>query len=1173
MPLPIGLLEWNPATGTRTITEISANGSGDTATNPNYHVYRWNSLDTINLSGTEWQVVSFWDVNENLVLGVRSASPGSISAASWTLYVYDGVAETPEISRTEFDNHNDCNIGLDSNGYIHIAYDHHNNSLNYRRSTAAISSFSGTLTSTLSMVTMQSRVAYPTFFRGPSNELYFIHRNGVVAGSGDGNMYFYVYDTGTQTWSGAAGTSTNGLLINGQGSTPVQSPYWNGPPVFDSNGDMHISWQWRQTGGGGSSNTNISYVKWDGSSFAKTTGSQTVPITYSNCEVANTIAAGSYLSGFGSMVIDSSDNPHIFTGYNSGGFSRIFRTYHNGSSWSATAVTPAKSTVLYHDPVSTNPFTHAAFIESDDTIHLVVNHPTGIGKGQYAYSSNGATWTDPWEFSVLTRQNVLAMDGTKTDMGCSHDRYQLANHGIYQSLVPLSSTASEEIDENDWPYSTGATISKGDSDIYNSFFVIDGAELPAHFWDNVKSDLSDVRLTDQNGMRLPCYVHSYNYGSSQAVIFGAFPDILPTTGVHEVFVHYGNASASAESASHEFGQYACFRPSLYFFAPSGGGNDITSYNQDLTASGAVSEGGASGPFGSLAATTYNGSSQYFSLTSAGLPGSPTDAAVIAWVKSTNTTASQTPIAQTDASSAYVQVAFQGNLASPHTDPIGFYVGPSVASAAFGADGYSANTWYHCGGLQLSTTSRYLVKNGVAGTQVTTSKATPLSSCIVVGAYRGSSVSQYFAGDVSMAQVYVSGSPDVDEVEWQYAQADQATFWGTWSEPASGPPSNSVAPAVTGTEANGKTLTSTSGTWSGSPTYAYQWYTNTAASTSGGTAITGATSSTFVLTDSQDDLYVYCVVTATNGEGSDSEPSNVVGPILGLTVVVKANPIFADAADFQDQTLINEAVGDAGAGEEMPAPSTWETDSPVGDVDWSAFTLAVDAAGINRSNRAGATLISPNYVVLAAHAPGDNTGHTWMTPAGAEVTRTLGSTPDVDYWELGTGDLAVAKLSSPINNITPMPLILDCSKVAGRDALCIEMDRHLNVFTIPTTLDNTDEDCTVSHSRASDGLESGDSGKPCVIIIDDTPVMVITAMYTASPGGQPFTGTGPNASHFIDEIFAITSEDGESPTVWDLRSGDDGAVSGNPGSSPMGQVTSSPTNMPISLLRKYHANAR
>jgi hypothetical protein len=87
-----------------------------------------------------------------------------------------------------------------------------------------------------------------------------------------------------------------------------------------------------------------------------------------------------------------------------------------------------------------------------------------------------------------------------------------------------------------------------------------------------------------------------------------------------------------------------------------------------------------------------------------------------------------------------------------------------------------------------------------------------------------------------------------------------------------PPVNTIAPAVTGTEANGKTLTSTTGTWTGADSYAYQWYTNTTASTSGGVAISGATASTHVLTDSQDDLYVYCVVTATNEEGSTPNPA-------------------------------------------------------------------------------------------------------------------------------------------------------------------------------------------------------------------------------------------------------------------------------------------------------------
>ena len=406
--------------------------------------------------------------------------------------------------------------------------------------------------------------------------------------------------------------------------------------------------------------------------------------------------------------------------------------------------------------------------------------------------------------------------------------------------------------------------------------------------------------------------------------------------------------------------------------------------------------------------------------------------------------------------------------------------------------------------------------------------------------------------------------------WRTAPAtigagEQQSLLGLCSVPladSTAPPVNTVAPAVTGTEANGKTLTSTTGTWTNADSYAYQWYTNTTASTSGGTAISGATSSTFVLTDSQDDLYVYCVVTATNVDGSDSEPSNVVGPILGLNVVVKANPTFADVADFDQETLFNEAIGDNGAGEEMPSPTTWNTDSPVGDIDWSAFTLAVDAAGINRSNRAGATLISPNYVVLAQHAPGDNTGHTWMRPDGTEITRTLGETIDVDYWEFSGSDLAIAKLSAPINDITPMPMLLDSSKIAGLGCLVLEMDRHLNAYVVPSDLDNSDASVNVYQDPGTDYIESGDSGKPVTIIIDDTAVMVMTAMFASSIDGSRYIGLGPNASYFIDEMFAITSEDGESPTVWDIRIGS--ASSGTSFSAGI-PVTFSPSSPPLAVL--------
>lgn len=92
-----------------------------------------------------------------------------------------------------------------------------------------------------------------------------------------------------------------------------------------------------------------------------------------------------------------------------------------------------------------------------------------------------------------------------------------------------------------------------------------------------------------------------------------------------------------------------------------------------------------------------------------------------------------------------------------------------------------------------------------------------------------------------------------------------------------PPSNTVAPVVSGTTQVGEILSCTTGTWSGSPTptYARQWQRDTG---SGFTNISGATGSSYTLVVADEDADIRCVVTATNTEGSVSANSNSVGPI-------------------------------------------------------------------------------------------------------------------------------------------------------------------------------------------------------------------------------------------------------------------------------------------------------
>ena len=92
------------------------------------------------------------------------------------------------------------------------------------------------------------------------------------------------------------------------------------------------------------------------------------------------------------------------------------------------------------------------------------------------------------------------------------------------------------------------------------------------------------------------------------------------------------------------------------------------------------------------------------------------------------------------------------------------------------------------------------------------------------------------------------------------------------------PVNTSAPVVTGTATFGQTLTTTNGTWSGfpSPTFTYQWF------RSPSTSISGATSTTYLLTDSDVGNTIYCKVTASNALGSATANSNTTA-IIAVTV--------------------------------------------------------------------------------------------------------------------------------------------------------------------------------------------------------------------------------------------------------------------------------------------------
>lgn len=93
--------------------------------------------------------------------------------------------------------------------------------------------------------------------------------------------------------------------------------------------------------------------------------------------------------------------------------------------------------------------------------------------------------------------------------------------------------------------------------------------------------------------------------------------------------------------------------------------------------------------------------------------------------------------------------------------------------------------------------------------------------------------------------------------------------------APAPPSNTAAPVISGTAAQGQVLTTSSGSWNGSPTgYTYQWQRCSASCAN----ISGASASAYTVVSADVGDTIDGVVTATNAGGSTSKTSAMTATV-------------------------------------------------------------------------------------------------------------------------------------------------------------------------------------------------------------------------------------------------------------------------------------------------------
>lgn len=265
-------------------TRIVKIDSGWSQNSINTTVFRKNSL----VSFGHWQYAAYYNKDAFVMLAKRKLDDNK-----W-------IIKQTQYKGNVSDAHNIISIIVDGDGYLHMAWNHHNNPLHYAKSKAPGSL---DLTDELLMTGKQeNKVSYPEFYRMPGGNLLFFYRDG---GSGNGNLVINRYNIKTKAWK-----QLQSNLIDGEGK---RNAYWQA--CLDTKGFIHISWVWRESPDV-ASNHDLCYAfsKDGGLSWQKSTGeAYKVPITATTAEYSFHIPQKSELINQTSMFADADGHPYIAT--------------------------------------------------------------------------------------------------------------------------------------------------------------------------------------------------------------------------------------------------------------------------------------------------------------------------------------------------------------------------------------------------------------------------------------------------------------------------------------------------------------------------------------------------------------------------------------------------------------------------------------------------------------------------------------------------------------------------------------------------------------------------------------------------------------------------------------------------------------------------------------------
>ncbi len=238
-----------------------------------------------------------------------------------------------------------------------------------------------------------------------------------------------------------------------------------------------------------------------------------------------------------------------------------------------------------------------------------------------------------------------------------------------------------------------------------------------------------------------------------------------------------------------------------------------------------------------------------------------------------------------------------------------------------------------------------------------------------------------AATLALNPTYVGDTTRVVVTASNQAGPGQAATSAATSVVTALAPSNTAVPVINGTAQDGQTLSTTTGTWSGTPplSYAYQWQ---SCNGSGGSCsnIAGATASTLTLSSSLVGETVRVIVTASNSAASTPADSQATTQITAAPPVNTALPQISGTTT--DGSTLSASNGSWTGTPPLSYNYQWQSCNSTG-ASCSRISGATSATYTLSPSDVGSTL---RVVVTASNAPGQ------PVPATSGATAVVAAAP-------------------------------------------------------------------------------------------------------------------------------------------------------------------------------------